>query len=175
MSSRTQAGSPGDLAAPSRPPGSSPSSPFLCGESVAVEGRAGSRCRRRTRAVRGAGKSGQCRAGRDGCSQQSPAKPAARRRHRPAEEGDSSWDFLRWLCPGEEQQSESWLSAEFCSQHRAGPCSLGSQPFPFPLWYLQPVSGRAANLGFPALLQGCSAPSRPSLALAAARSPSLRR
>lgn len=44
QSSRTQAGSPGDLAAPSSPPGSSPSSPFFSGESVAVEGRAGSCC-----------------------------------------------------------------------------------------------------------------------------------
>lgn len=151
-----RAGSPGDLAAPSRPPGSSPSSPFLCGESVAVEGRAGSRCRRRTRAVRGAGKSGQRRAGRDGCSRPSPAKP--RRRHRPGEEGDRSWDFLPWLSPGEEQQRESWARAEFCLQHRAGrpwPCSCGVpalvQPFPFPLWYLQPVSGTAEGLGFPAL------------------------
>lgn len=65
-------------------------------------------CRRRTRAVRGAGKSGQCRAGRDGCLQPSPAKPAARRRHRPGEEGDRRWDFLLRLSPGEKQHRGSW-------------------------------------------------------------------
>lgn len=89
------------------------------------------------------------------------------------------------FCRGSPQQTGSWASTEFCLQIRLSGPGRAPVGFPFPLWYLQAVSGRAegGSLGFPvpshhrALLQGCSAPSGPSLARAErvrAPSPSLR-
>lgn len=123
---------------------------------------------------RRADKSGQCRAGREGGLQPNlllaGGTGLARR-------GTAAGIFS----PGSPLQVRTVPSCA-CSVR---PCSCGVsapvQPFPFPLWHLQLL--KAESLGFPvpshhrALLQGCSAPSRPPLALAAAApapSPSFR-
>lgn len=115
LSGRTHAGrfsspsSPGDLAAPFPPACQLPPPPHFSPVSQwRWKGRAGS-CAACSLppaagpvAAQGEGKSGQCRAGRDGCLQRSQAKPAACRRHRPGEEGDRSQDFLLRLSLREE-------------------------------------------------------------------------
>lgn len=100
-------------------------------------------------AAQGEGKSGQCRAGKDGCLQQSPAKPAACGRQKPGEEGDRSQDFLLRLSPPEEQHHGKARSGRELGRHRIPLAALpdhGRTALAVFLWSLSASLGVSAPL-----------------------------